>query len=382
MPISPPSPSLARGPPRKPKRSGHAVWVGNIPRGASIEALKDHFSSQATKDIESVFLMAKSNCAFVNYDTEEACVSAVERFNYSLFGAVRLLCRMRREPGAQRETSSRSRTSSHSDSPVSSVREDSSQTSSSQTSSSFGSLTSDLNGLGIQHEGDTKTEIVPAAETAEPVSPPARLTDRYFIVKSLTKEDLQNSLQTGTWETQPHNQRGFDDAFREAENVYMIFSVNKSGEYFGYARMISSPLTRSSPQDIVSASTTPAKQSDTLKITQTAATATAPAGVIIDDTVRGTLFWEAQHEDNGIVSSTLTALDRAEQSGHIRSRPFQVEWLSVRRVTFQRTKGIRNPWNNNKEVKVARDGTELETDVGSKIVGLFHETYEETMKGT
>ena len=101
-PMSPASPTQARGPPRKPRRSGHAVWVGNIPVGASIEALKDHFSYQATGEIESVFLMAKSNCAFVNYDTQDACVAAVDRFNHSLFGSVRLLCRMRREPATQR----------------------------------------------------------------------------------------------------------------------------------------------------------------------------------------------------------------------------------------------------------------------------------------
>ena len=248
-------------------------------------------------------------------------------------------------------------------------------------SSSFENIATDLNGLGIQPDGGNKTDTVTGEEAAKLLSPPARPPDRYFIIKSLTQDDVQNSIMTGTWETQPHNQRGFDDAFLEAQNVYMIFSVNKSGEYFGYARMISSPLTQSSsPQGTVSASISPGQHSDTLKITRTAATATAPAGVVIDDTTRGTLFWEAQHEDNGVVSSTLTALDRAELDGHIRSRPFRVEWLSVRRVPFRRTKGIRNLWNNNKEVKVARDGTELETNVGRKIVALFHESHEDITK--
>lgn len=344
--------------------------------GASIEALKDHFSHEAIRDIESVFLMAKSNCAFVNYDTEDACVAAVERFNHSLFGSVRLLCRLRREPTVPRETSSSSRSSLQSDSPVSSVRD-----ASSIMTGSSDSMSSSLNGLGIQHDSDTKPEDGVQEETTLATSLPSMPKDRYFVVKSLTKEDLHNSLQFGTWETQPHNQRALDDAFREAENVYMIFSVNKSGEYFGYARMLSSPLGHSPPQLTSDTSTTtPSKQNDTLKITETAATSTAAPGYIIDDTIRGTMFWEVQHEDNGIVSSTMSALDRAEQDGHVRSRPFKVEWLSVRKVTFQRTKGIRNPWNNNKEVKVARDGTELETEVGKKIVALFNESHEDVMR--
>src|ERR1700734_2832195 len=78
-------PSIPRGPPRKPKQSGHALWVGNLPSNTSVSELKDHFSKDATKDIASVFLISKSNCAFVNYRTEEACDPAVLRFNESLF---------------------------------------------------------------------------------------------------------------------------------------------------------------------------------------------------------------------------------------------------------------------------------------------------------
>ena len=59
--------SVPRGPPRKPKQSGHALWVGNLPPGATVIDLKDHFSREATRDIESLFLISKSNCAFVNY---------------------------------------------------------------------------------------------------------------------------------------------------------------------------------------------------------------------------------------------------------------------------------------------------------------------------
>jgi hypothetical protein len=33
---------------------------------------------------------------------------------------------------------------------------------------------------------------------------------------------------------------------------------------------------------------------------------------------------------------------------------------------------MRNPWNANREVKVARDGTELETALGQRLVAMFH----------
>jgi hypothetical protein len=67
-----------RGPPRKPKQSGFALWVGNLPRDVVLEELKEFF---ALDGLESIFLIRKSNCAFVNYKTEEACSRALSTFN-------------------------------------------------------------------------------------------------------------------------------------------------------------------------------------------------------------------------------------------------------------------------------------------------------------
>jgi hypothetical protein len=47
---------------------------------------------------------------------------------------------------------------------------------------------------------------------------------------------------------------------------------------------------------------------------------------------------------------------------------FAVEWISTRKVPFNRTRQIRNPWNHDREVKVSRDGTELEPKVGQKLL--------------
>lgn len=53
-------------------------------------------------------------------------------------------------------------------------------------------------------------------------------------------------------------------------------------------------------------------------------------------------------------------------------KPFRIQWLSTERVPFHRTRGLRNPWNANREVKIARDGTEIEPSVGRKLIALFH----------
>lgn len=64
--------------------------------------------------------------------------------------------------------------------------------------------------------------------------------ERFFILKSLRVEDLDRSVQTGTWATQPHNEAVLDQAFRNSVTVYLIFSANQSGGFFGYARMMGS----------------------------------------------------------------------------------------------------------------------------------------------
>jgi hypothetical protein len=49
---------------------------------------------------------------------------------------------------------------------------------------------------------------------------------------------LDLSVKTGLWATQTHNEGVLDQAFRTSKEVYLIFSVNKSGEFFGYAKSV------------------------------------------------------------------------------------------------------------------------------------------------
>ena len=136
----------------------------------------------------------------------------------------------------------------------------------------------------------------------------------------------------------------------------------------------------------------------------TPATASAPKGRIIDDSSRGTIFWEAltasgTTSTEDVASSNPTTTQQSSEkptpsgSGNVSSgeagyesavsatgsptpqsfgKPFKITWLSNDRLPFFRTRGLRNPWNANREVKIARDGTEIEPNVGKRLIQMFH----------
>lgn len=110
---------------------------------------------------------------------------------------------------------------------------------------------------------------------------------------------------------------------------------------------------------------------DTPKEQSTPATEVAPAGKVFEDAFRGTLFWESDLNRPSPDESTVSS---SPGQGDVRfgGKPFGVAWMSTIRVPFTRTRGLRNAWNHNKEIKVARDGTELEPVVGKQLLGLFH----------
>jgi hypothetical protein len=114
------------------------------------------------------------------------------------------------------------------------------------------------------------------------------------------------------------------------------------------------------------------------KAIPTSATEFAPNGRIIDDSARGTIFWEAECEEvdgveEGDADDARSEDDSGASSKKAWGKPFNIEWISTNRLPFYRTRGLRNPWNSNREVKIARDGTELETTVGERLIRLFHQ---------
>lgn len=211
-------------------------------------------------------------------------------------------------------------------------------------------------------------------QKASPSQPAAvKVPEKFFIVKSLTLQDLEASVRNGIWATQSHNEANLNKAYTEADNVYLVFSANKSGEYFGYARM-ASPIS-GDPVPIGSAppahSPVRPTTSDGPKSIPTPATETAPRGRIIDDSARGTIFWEAESSEDEGNQSPQKEMEEDSGSQDL-GRPFKIEWVSTTRLPFYRTRGLRNSWNANREVKIARDGTELEPSIGKRLVQMFH----------
>ncbi|XP_036436605.1 3'-5' RNA helicase YTHDC2 [Colossoma macropomum] len=130
---------------------------------------------------------------------------------------------------------------------------------------------------------------------------------RYFIMKSSNLRNIELSQQRGIWSTTPSNEHKLNRAFQENSVVFLIFSVQGSGHFQGYARM-SSEIGSERCQD-----------------------------------------WG---------SSGLGGV-------------FRVEWIRKESLPFQFTHQLLNPWNDNKKVQISRDGQELEPQAGAQLLQLW-----------
>ena len=139
-----------------------------------------------------------------------------------------------------------------------------------------------------------------------------------------------------------------------------------------------------------------------------------PAGRIVDDSSRGILFWEVTEsvpKHGSAADKQARGRNRESKSSHSKSNknnnddndyneyydkknasnknsnsnldsstannwtiPFKVQWLSPpgKTVPFSKVRTMRNPYNKNRFLKIARDGTEIEPTVGRKLLELFH----------
>lgn len=218
--------SIPRGPPRKPKQSVFALWVGNIPPRTDILALKDHFSKDATNDIESVFLISKSNCAFVNYRTEEASKAALTRLHGVRFNGARLVCRLRQteDSTATEERLAGNTTGGRQDSHVGLTVQSKYSLGGDAIDGMLSSGAKDLsdNPTSSANSTDSLNIQRPTCQSANEASlaethrgeDANKGSGRYFIMKSLTSEDLDTSVREGTWTTQSHNEKTLNEAYQ------------------------------------------------------------------------------------------------------------------------------------------------------------------------
>ncbi|TFK24953.1 hypothetical protein FA15DRAFT_669010 [Coprinopsis marcescibilis] len=480
--------------PRPPAhRSQWVMWVGNVPSDATEKELWEFFTrvggsgSLPNAGVESIFLIGRSNCAFVNFNSADSLNGAINTFNGLSLRPTdpqcpMLVCRIRRSAddlksgvGGQRgmgihkqwvreqsSKSTRGQSQASNMSDVSTSDEPLSTTSGpDHLVDGIGSLS--LSGGSRPRKGTTTSSSDSFASTTSSFLAEYFPT-RFFILKSLSEDDLNISVQNGLWATQKHNELLLDQAFRTSKDVYLIFSVNKSGEFYGYGRM-SGPIRRGEGSVTWATrsegSFSPSSPHPFRHKAITDTNLLSPAEPMYFESEGGHLVDESPLQlddlDGGPVSksepvihppshrsappklggqspsqsertpSLKFSLDQHERrqalatfeldpeapfravrgehpilkdpdgasKGKARALPpvgeaqeptssntpgrapeeppgwgecFKVEWLEQRRIPFHRTRHLRNPWNKGREIKVSRDGTELEPTVGKQLL--------------
>ncbi|KAL7275998.1 hypothetical protein RUND412_001029 [Rhizina undulata] len=136
---------------------------------------------------------------------------------------------------------------------------------------------------------------------------------RYFVVKSFNHDNVKMAQQDELWATQKKNSEIFEDAFKTSRDVILVFSVNKSGKFQGYARMESAPGTAPVPSW--------AKN----------------------------LLWES-------------------------SGPFRIRWITICDVNFHRVAHLSNRLNENQPVLIGRDGQEIDPECGAALCKLIDDS--------
>ncbi|TCD70159.1 hypothetical protein EIP91_004629 [Steccherinum ochraceum] len=285
-PASLPSPPVLRNPPptnapgmqqQSPTSVANASSAGSAQQG----------SPPLYGGVSSIFLISRSNCAFVNFQSAAYLHAAIARFNGMSLRphdprCPRLVCRVRgkdddmkagvggqrgagmhtrwikdqreRERAALRDRERRDSSSGISDHLTSSGTPGSSPSDRPRplgsASDAEDTAPAAMGGPLIPaggKRGHARGKPAPAhsGSSGSYASTNSSILmqyfpKRYFILKSLTQFDLDLSVEKGLWATQKHNEGVLDQAFRTSKEVYLIFGVNKSGEFYGYAKMVGS----------------------------------------------------------------------------------------------------------------------------------------------
>jgi len=72
-------------------------------------------------------------------------------------------------------------------------------------------------------------------------------TVKYFVLKSFSLESVILSMKHNVWSTSMTPTEKLCEAFRRVDNVILFFSVNESGGFQGYARMMALPSANYKP---------------------------------------------------------------------------------------------------------------------------------------
>ncbi|CAF0999122.1 unnamed protein product [Didymodactylos carnosus] len=136
----------------------------------------------------------------------------------------------------------------------------------------------------------------------------------YFLIKSSNEENVSLAKAKGVWSTPPANEAKLNRAFKEHRNVILIYSVAESKAFQGFARM----------------------------------------------------SCEARHDSQPINWVLPPGMSNRAFSGIIR-----IDWVTRRSLPFGKTSHLYNSWNDNKPVKIGRDGQEIEPRCAESLCRLF-----------
>ncbi|XP_071852892.1 uncharacterized protein [Apostichopus japonicus] len=137
---------------------------------------------------------------------------------------------------------------------------------------------------------------------------------RYFLIKSNNFENISLAKVKGVWSTLPYNEQRLNQAYRECRHVLLVFSVRESGKFQGFARL-RSESRRDGPQ----------------------------------------VNWVLP---TGMNRSMLGSV-------------FKVDWITRHELSFLNCAHLYNAWNDNKPVKIGRDGQEVDPNTGEALCRLF-----------
>ncbi|CXI01412.1 YTH domain-containing protein, putative [Plasmodium berghei] len=140
---------------------------------------------------------------------------------------------------------------------------------------------------------------------------------KFFLIKSSSDKNISISLNFNIWATTPKNENKFLTAFIENDYVILVFSVNESSKFCGYAIM------RSKPGE--------SKNSNVY--------------FYYDDKI-------------------------------FRGKNFDIQWIRIVDVFFHEVTHLKNSLNDNKLIKVGRDGQEIEQMAGMKLCDIFEAKFE------
>lgn len=461
-------------------RSSYVMWCGNVPSDATIEELWTFFSnipeySKLTTSIESkerkasltgkpefqtdnaagilsIFIIARSSCAFVNYASQAQLDSACAYFHGRPLrikpSCPRLVCRPRKLEDAEYAGVAAQRGKGVHTNWFREQRKLEKEREIAEGMSPK-SLEQQERVVSVAEEQDERS----FSSTNSSLLRHPYFSTRYFILKSRSQDALVSALRTNTWSTQPHNEPVLDQAFRNSNEVILFFSENFSGQFFGYAVMTSRPgralATDSSVSSFLKDGEIPysdfagknrtlqahggeQQQKQQQNLDQVATPATSMSAEV--DLTRGSEFvsqcqyreHQSQTSDTSVAPSVKAErqaqedlalgaklrnleLDQAgsdikssrnnsnqdktvdrslssyqpkatslEDSGIIHAsrslqvgQPFYIEWKVTNPLPFGKINSLKNPWRDNRLVKVSRDGTELEPSVGKQLISVW-----------